>query len=93
MNLEKDVNRKINMRNKNRLLNLEFFSAIYGKSLPKDDLQRIKSNLGKHTKNRIIDLNFGEIGCALSHLSLYRHIIENKITISLILEDYVEILN
>nr|WP_255705603.1 glycosyltransferase family 25 protein [Xenorhabdus sp. PB61.4] len=83
INLAQDVERKKSMQEQLKKLELdfEFISAVYGKSLNKEQIQENCPNFDEMT------LAIGELGCSLSHLNIYKKIIKNKIPISLILED------
>jgi glycosyl transferase family 25 len=79
-------------------VNYEIFWAIDGKALPKDDLSslynapeaqkelysfmRLRYNTNVHR-----DLNLSEIGCSLSHISIYKRIAELNLDKVLILEE------
>lgn len=64
----------------------ERISAVYGKELTKDELKcsfsafRSFCAMGHR-------LTLGEIGCALSHISVYRQIIDENIPYALVFED------
>ncbi|MDD2897391.1 MAG: glycosyltransferase family 25 protein [Desulfuromonadaceae bacterium] len=67
-------------------LQAEFFPAVRGKSLN-------AAELATHYDNSIFfrPLSPGEIGCALSHVFIYKEIIERKYDYCLILEDDIVI--
>ena len=60
---------------------LEFIEAVDGSLLDENELQKLVYSYPQ------IKLTKGEIGCALSHLSIYQRIVKSKIPIALILED------
>jgi glycosyl transferase family 25 len=62
-------------------LNIELIDAVVGKELSENDLETAVFDY------RNCDFTRGEIGCALSHIKIYRKIIDEKIPIALILED------
>lgn len=67
-----------------------FIDAIYGENLTKDELEQCYNNKrAKVILGRSMGKN--EIGCFLSHLSIYRKMIDDKIEHALILEDDIEI--
>lgn len=85
INLKKDVERKKSIQEQLQKINLdaEFVTAVYGKELSKEQLWKYCPNFNEMT------LTLGEVGCSLSHLNIYKRIIDNKIPLSLILEDDV----
>ncbi len=87
VNLEKDVERKASIKAQLDDLNLdyEFISAVYGKNLTQEEISRLSPDFEKTR------LTLPELGCALSHLKVYKKIIENNDSIALILEDDVKI--
>ncbi len=62
-------------------LEAEVFPGVDGKTLSESELRRLAFDLDRNP------LCKAEIGCALSHLSIYRDMIEKNIPIALILED------
>ena len=76
---------------KNRLsklgLQFEFFDAIYGKDLSKEQLSQIDFQFYPQNFSGKKPLTLGEIGCAMSHIMLYEHIVKNNIREAIILED------
>ena len=67
-----------------------FFEAINGKEL-KDDEYKINLNWMNPYDNT--HTTYGEVGCALSHYSLWKKMIDENIEQALILEDDVVIKN
>ncbi|RPI72041.1 MAG: glycosyltransferase family 25 protein [Geobacteraceae bacterium] len=67
----------------------EIFSAIDGKLLTKADLDAYDDFLMKRKILR--SLSPSEIGCYLSHLAIWQHIVENNIDSATILEDDITI--
>lgn len=67
-------------------LDFEFIDAFDGQLLTSEYLEKnYDSSLAKTTAGR--ELTPGEIGCALSHLSVYRKIIADELPFAVILED------
>ena len=76
-----------------------FFEGINGHLILKSDQKCLNNKIISNNKNTELFLRFGkkvtiqdpltpgEIGCALSHLNLYKHIIEHNIQHALIMED------
>ncbi|MBC8950099.1 glycosyltransferase family 25 protein [Xenorhabdus sp. TS4] len=84
INLEKDTNRRKNIQReieKFKLNNVEFISAVNGYTLTDNQLMDSVFNYPE------CQLTKGEIGCALSHLKIYKRIVDEKIPLALILED------
>lgn len=63
----------------------EIFEAYDGSALSRNNLSKYSSKLTFKTEKR--DLAYDEIGCSLSHLQIYKKIVREKISKSLILED------
>lgn len=67
-------------------LDFEFIDAFDGQLLTSEYLEKnYDSSLAKTIVGR--DLTLGEIGCALSHLSIYRKIVADELPFAVILED------
>lgn len=70
-------------------LQVDFIEAVNGRDLNKDDITQVYSSEGTiNTLGR--ELSRGEIGCALSHKTVYEKIVNDNIEISLILEDDID---
>jgi glycosyl transferase family 25 len=83
LNLEKDIN-KMNYMNsllENENIKFERFNAIYGKYLTKEYIDNVTDYFCNNFCSE------GMIGCALSHISIWKDIIKNKYNNSIILED------
>ena len=63
--------------------NLEFIDAVDGRTMTDEELSQLTLDYPN------LHLAKGEIGCALSHLKIYKKIVEDRIPIALILEDDV----
>lgn len=87
VNLEKDIERKASIKAQLDALNLDyqFISAVYGKALSQEEIAQLSPDFEKTR------LTLPELGCALSHLKVYREIIKNNDEIALILEDDVKL--
>lgn len=88
VNLENAVDRRKDISNQLENLNMEYeiFSAVNGRALPEEYIDSI------YDKNKAIskayhDLLLPEMGCALSHIGIYKKMIEQDIPYALILED------
>jgi len=91
INLKKDIEKKEYMK---RLceeydLDVEFIEAVYGKSLTKNEISLVYSKTKSQSKIKR-ELALPELGCALSHRSIYKKMIDNNIKEALILEDDIE---
>lgn len=91
INLKKDTQKKDHMQKLCLKYGLqpEFIEAVYGKNLDKNTILRAYS---KDSTLRHIgrELTKGEIGTVLSHLLIYRQMIDQNIETALILEDDVD---
>ena len=68
-------------------LEFEFFDATYGKTLSQEILGSVDYDFYPKHYLSPKSLTLGEIGCAISHIRAYEHIVENKIESAIILED------
>ena len=72
-------------------MNIERFDAIYGKNLPKDDMDIKKYFMDDNQRDKRLNygipLNPGQIGCALSHIKIWEEAYEKGYDYILILED------
>ena len=94
VNLERDDKKRAHMIELSNSLGLEFhfINAIYGKDLSQDQVDNVYDEaLSKKEFGR--SLSRGELGCALSHISIYQKMIDEDIEIAIVLEDDVEIDN
>lgn len=90
INLEKDVERRASISRQLEQLGLgyEIVEGVYGAELSKDELKDNYSD--RKAKWRVArSLVSAEIGCALSHIKVYREIVEQGLSFTLILEDDV----
>jgi glycosyl transferase family 25 len=92
INLKKDISKKEFMISQlsNLNLNYEFIDAVYGKELNEKEVKGL-TNLELTVNSIGRGLSLGELGCALSHKSIYEKIIEKKQKYALILEDDINI--
>ena len=88
VNMAKDMDRRefITRQMDELGLEFEFFTAIVGKDLSLVELRQHYNSL-KAKRNQCRNLTPSEIGCALSHIGLYRLILERQLPMALILED------
>jgi glycosyl transferase family 25 len=91
INLEKESKRRYNMSKKFNFFDIEFFEASDGNLLEEVVVSNIQKSVSNLTNGKITNLSIGEIGCADSHLRVYKHIVDNAIPLSLILEDDVDL--
>ena len=64
----------------------EIFPAVYGKNLTDEELRARVDSLALDVFSK------GEIGCSLSHLGIYRDMIEKNIPVAFVLEDDIAFL-
>lgn len=92
------INLESNLDRRSHMLSLlesfdkkaEFVKAVYGKHLSTQDLLRVYDReMALESLGR--ELTLGEVGCALSHIKIYKIMIEKKIPYALILEDDISI--
>jgi len=88
INLAKDTERRRFMARQMDKLKLEheFFSAVVGEDLSPVELRRSYKH-SKAMRTQCRDLTPSEIGCALSHIGVYRLILERRLPMALVLED------
>ena len=96
IHLKRSTDRKSYIKDKLAGLNFELFRGVDGKKLDRTELKKkglYDSHLTKLFKKRkgqpAKDLPLTRIGCALSHNSVYKDILENGYKRALILEDDV----
>jgi len=94
INLDKDINKRKYMLSLCKKLSLDchIFNAINGYLLKEEEIKK------KYSENKAISefgkpLTLGEIGCFLSHLSIYKKMIEENIEEAIVLEDDVSLTN
>ena len=80
INLKKDIDKQQHMEILCKRYNLQchFIEAVYGKDLDKETLSMVY-NKEKSISEFGRELTKGEIGCALSHMNIYKHMIEQNI--------------
>ena len=90
INLDKDIERRTSMERQLKSLGLRYqrIPAVYGRELSEEVLLECYSRR-KALRCQSRELTFAEIGCAMSHIHVYRKIIEQKLPYALILEDDV----
>ncbi|MCX7049960.1 MAG: glycosyltransferase family 25 protein [Candidatus Sumerlaeota bacterium] len=88
INIAKDTKRRhfISRQMDKLKLEHEYFNAIVGKDLTTAELRR-SYNHSKAMRTQCRDLTPSEIGCALSHIGIYRLILARRLPMALILED------
>lgn len=91
VNLKKDIEKKEYMQElcQKHNLQVEFIEAVEGRALDEEDIAEL------YSREKTIDalgrkLSRGEIGCALSHKTIYEKILYKNIEIALILEDDID---
>lgn len=94
ISLPKDQQRREHLEGQLRQTDVPFtvIEAVNGAALPPDALAAAY-DAGKAVRRFNRELSKGEIGCALSHVSIYRKMVEEDIPMALILEDDAHILD
>jgi len=94
INLKKDIKKKEHMIKlcKMFFLDCNFFDAVYGKFLSKEEIHK-HYTIKKSKKYSKKGMSLGEIGCLLSHKTIYQKMIDENIKQALILEDDIEFSN
>ena len=94
ISLPKDAHRREQLGKQLQDLAIPFsvINAVHGKSLSSEELD------ASYDRDKALalfnrELSKGEIGCALSHVSIYRKMVEEDIPYALILEDDAKILD
>lgn len=87
INLAKDTTRRSQIVGQLNELGIdhEVFPAVNGKELTPEEMLRDYDLARAHRDDR--DMSVGEIGCALSHLGVYRRMLESGTAAALVLED------
>jgi len=90
INLDKDIERRVSMQQQLSKLGLEAtrIPGVYGKDLSHEALRQCYSGK-KALRNQSRKLTPAEIGIAMSHICVYRTIVDGNIPCALILEDDV----
>lgn len=88
INLEKNKERLAYMQAQLERLGVAFerIPAVYGKELSRKELCRKFSAFRSYCATGV-RLTLGEVGCALSHIKIYRRMIEENLSYALIFED------
>ncbi len=90
VNLKKDKKRKKNILReikKQNLKNYKFIDAIDGNKLKNNQINLLISKNKKFLNPLNTNMSKSEIGCALSHIKIYKEIVRSKIDCALVLED------
>lgn len=96
VNLKKDKNRRENIIKelvKQNINNYEIIDAVDGNKLNKNELNLVTFRDKNQFNPWNSKLSPSQIGCALSHIKIYKKFIETKFNIALILEDDAIFLN
>ena len=83
INLKRSIDRKHNFQKNWQFASkyIEIIEAVDGNNLSDKELSKIAPNY------QSLNVTKGEIGCALSHLAIYKKIVNECIPMALILED------
>lgn len=88
VNLKRDKEKKEHMEELcvKHSLKCEFIEAVYGRDLQANEVDKVYNSKASIKEiNR--ELTRGELGCALSHLSIYKKMIDNEIENAIVFED------
>jgi glycosyl transferase, family 25 len=87
INLEKDAERRVSITQQLSCLGLQYslFNAVEGRKLSDEALTRQYSKAGAIADYR--EMTAGEIGCALSHIGVYKEMLNTDCKHALVLED------
>ncbi len=88
INLKRSAERREHTKRELERLSVpfEFIDAVDGTKLSQEEIARVSTGIWR-CGNRTRELFKEEIGCALSHISILKKIVEEKIEITCILED------
>ncbi len=94
INLKKDIEKKEHMQKLCEKHNLyqEFINAVDGRLLSEENINEIYSS-AKAINTIGRELSRGEIGCALSHISIYKKMVNENISEAIVFEDDIEFNN
>jgi glycosyl transferase family 25 len=92
VNLIRSIERRKDIESKFNYYKIPFeiFQATDGSQLSLQELMEIQSNASFFKQKYGREMNEGEIGCALSHINLYKKIVSEEISYAIILEDDIE---
>lgn len=94
ISLPKDKNRRAHLEGQLQKLHMPFsvMTAVHGASLPADELE---ASYDRKKAVRLFnrEMSKGEIGCALSHVAVYRKMVTENIPYALVMEDDANILD
>ncbi|WP_386688435.1 glycosyltransferase family 25 protein [Lonepinella sp. MS14437] len=68
-------------------ISFQFFDAVYGKTLGKEELSQVDYEFYPKKYLAKKPLTIGEIGCAMSHIKVYQYMVEQHIEQAIIFED------
>jgi glycosyl transferase family 25 len=98
LNLKRSKDRRILIKKELDHLDMpfSFFNAIDGKLIKlshQKEMTKLRFEAYRNIENlkSRITLSHGHVGCALSHIKIYSHIVKKKIPLTLVLEDDCEI--
>ncbi|MEX0595210.1 MAG: glycosyltransferase family 25 protein, partial [Candidatus Paceibacterota bacterium] len=96
INMEFDTRRKKFMLDQFKTLNIvnyEFINAVDGRQIPDEKVTLINQERKKYFDKPPNDLKKGQIGCFLSHRTIYKKIVDQNLSEAIILEDDAQILD
>lgn len=92
VNLKRDTEKKEHMLElcKKNALKCQFIDAVYGHDLEENYVEQV-TDREKSMREYGQELSRGEIGCTLSHVSIYKQMIEQNIENAVIFEDDIHL--
>ena len=96
ISLPESVKRRQSIENQLRRLNLDYqiIEAINGHDFDLNELDELyKGRISKPNPYNSQIMSHGVIGCLMSHIKFYNHIIEHNIKVACVLEDDAELLD
>lgn len=91
ISLSRSQDRRIAVVSQMQRLGIEFtfWDAVDGKSLSQEELKYVDLLLAEKTCGHALSL--GEVGCALSHIRLYEHMVKHGVDRAIVLEDDIHL--
>lgn len=92
VNLKKDIEKKEHMQKLCGKYDFhpEFIDAVDGRLLSEEDIAKVYSHEKAINNNFRRELGRGEIGCALSHINIYKKMVHKNISEAVVFEDDID---
>lgn len=85
-----ESSRRLNISNELRNIPFQYLDAVYGKDLGEKYVETINSQQWVKERYKRA-LTYGEIGCSLSHLKIYKDMLDKDIPWAIIFEDDISV--